>query len=84
MGTTKKNKKGDKKKTNTSRGDEALAIVASNYHQTQHRERDSQKALPPRRKQCTSVVVAQLKILGFHPAEHPSFQNNTFSKAIAR
>jgi hypothetical protein len=39
---------------------------------------------PPRRKQCTSFVVAQSKILSFHPGESMSSQNNAFSKGIVR
>jgi hypothetical protein len=43
-----------------------------------------QKATPPRRKQCTSAVVARSKIIGFHLEDSPRSQNNAFNKGIAR
>jgi hypothetical protein len=56
-----------------------------NHHKTQHAdyERGSPKATPPRRKQCTSVLVTQSKILGFHHGKKFDFPKNAFNKAIA-
>jgi hypothetical protein len=56
-----------------------------NHHLRQHqdRKRDSSKPTPPRRKQCSSVIVARSKILSFHLGESLSSQNNVFGKAIA-
>ena len=58
----------------------------SNHHQRQHlnNRRGSSKATPPRRKQCISVVVAQSRILSFHPGESPRFQKQCLRKTIAR
>jgi hypothetical protein len=43
----------------------------STHHQRQNPnyKRGSQKATPPIIKQCTRIVVAQSKILDFHPGE---------------
>ncbi|EMS52527.1 hypothetical protein TRIUR3_33060 [Triticum urartu] len=58
----------------------------SNYHQRQHLDykSDSSKATSSKRKQFTNVVIARSKILGFHPEESPSFQNNAFNKVIVK
>jgi hypothetical protein len=40
--------------------------------------------MPPKKQQWTSVVIARLKILGFHLGEIPISQNNAYNKAIAR
>jgi hypothetical protein len=37
--------------------------------------------MPPRIK---NVIVAQSKIIGFHPRESPHLQNNTLNEVIAR
>jgi hypothetical protein len=43
-----------------------------------------QKRRLQKKQQCTSVVIARLKILGFHLGEIPISQNNAYNKAIAR
>jgi ribosomal protein L37E len=57
----------------------------SEHHERQHSDckRGSLKATHLRRKQCTSVVVAQSKKIQ-SPGIRPNSQNNVFSKAIAR
>jgi hypothetical protein len=52
--------------------------------QSQKKTLGSPKATPPRRKQCTSTIIAQSKILDFYPEDSPRSQNNAFNKAIAR
>jgi hypothetical protein len=37
-----------------------------------------------KRCQCTSIIIARSKILGFHPEDSPHSQNNAFNKDIAR
>jgi hypothetical protein len=56
----------------------------SNNHGIQHLDykRNSSKAMPRRRKQCTRILVAQTNILCFHPQESLGTQNNTFSNTI--
>jgi hypothetical protein len=36
--------------------------------------------MPPRREQCTSAIIAQTKIEGFHLGGNPKFPNNAFNK----
>jgi hypothetical protein len=43
-----------------------------------------QKTTAPRREQCSNIVVARSKILGFHPEDSHRSQNNASTKVIAR
>jgi hypothetical protein len=58
----------------------------SNHHQRQHTDckKGFTKAMPPGRKQCTSVIDARSRILSFHPRERPISQSNAFGKVIVR
>jgi hypothetical protein len=56
----------------------------SKHHQRQHSDhkRGSPKELPPRRKTCKHVLVAQSRILSFYPGVSPTSQNSSDNKAI--
>ena len=80
-----KTKKKSKKEQRPCHNDQLLsaAIHKSPPNATLENHKKSPEATFSKRKQCTSNVIAQSKIIGFHPGERPSSQNNTFNKAIA-
>ena len=46
----------------------------------QDRSRSSPKVTLPRREQCTTIVIAQFKIVGYHRGENSNSPNNVFNK----
>jgi hypothetical protein len=85
MHTTKKSKKERSKK---QRPIAMVKLITASLEPPRRKypnyKRDSPKAMPQRRKQYTSVVVVQSKILDFHPRESLISQNNAFSKDTTR
>jgi hypothetical protein len=64
-----------------------LQQLDRNHHQIQHPDcsRGSLKVTPPKKEQCTSTIVVQSKVVGFHFGGNPNFPSNAFNKnAIGR
>jgi hypothetical protein len=78
---TVKNKKKKTKKIKGSR----LALAATIYlPPRQHLNSRLSKSDAFKKEQCTNVVIARSKILGFHPEDSSYSQNSAFNKAISR